>query len=135
MVDTAAVIGVEKLTDIVGSGLENRLLSTGLDSDFEASEGLTAVGQAALLFQRYLYEYQFPREALANFPMIAHKNAVNNPKAMFRRAINQKIYDASIPESGAFGIYDVAPNADGAAALILTDKRISPRNLTTLSSA
>jgi len=129
MVDTAAVIGVEKLTDIVGTGLENRLLSTGLDADFEASEGLTTVGQAALLFQRYLYDYQFPREALANFPMIAHNNAVNNPKAMLRRAINQKSYNASIPETGAFGLYDVAPNADGAAALILTRRENLPRKL------
>jgi len=129
MVDTAAVIGVEKLTDFVGTGIENQLLSTGLDADFEASEGLTSVGQAALIFQRYLYENKFPREALANFPIIAHNNATNNPKAMFQRAIDQKSYNTSIPETGAFGLYDVAPNADGAAALILTRHDNIPEKL------
>ena len=120
IVDVAAVVGVEKVTDVVGAGIENRLLSTGLDSDYEASEGLTLVGQASLLLQRYLYENQFPREALGQFPIIAHSNAVNNPKAMFRRAIDLETYRNSREDTGSFNQFDIAPNADGAAVLILT---------------
>ena len=120
MVDVAAVVGVEKVTDVVGAGIENRLLSTGLDSDFEASEGLTSVGQASLLLQRYLHENRFPREALGQFSIIAHSNAVNNPNAMYRRAIDLETYRNAREDTGAFNQFDIAPNADGAAALILT---------------
>ncbi|HZK17669.1 MAG TPA: beta-ketoacyl synthase N-terminal-like domain-containing protein [Anaerolineaceae bacterium] len=129
MVGIAAVVGVEKVTDVVGAGIENRLLSTGLDSDFEASEGLTLVGQASLLLQRYLHENQFPREALAHFPMIAHSNALNNPRAMYRRAIDINSYRNAREDTGAFNQFDIAPNADGAAALILTNQEFLPRDL------
>jgi acetyl-CoA C-acetyltransferase len=122
------VVGVEKATDVVGAGIENRLLSTGLDSDFEASEGLTLVGQASLLLQRYLYENQFPREALGQFPIIAHNNAVNNPYAMYRRAINLETYRNAREDTGAFNQFDIAPNADGAAALILTRQEFLAQN-------
>lgn len=130
MVDVAAVVGVEKVTDVVGSGIENRLLSTGLDSDFEASEGLTLVGQASLLLERYLYENRFPREALGQFPIIAHNNAVNNPNAMFRRAIDLNAYRNAREDTGSFNQFDIAPNADGAAALILTRQEFLAQNPT-----
>ncbi len=129
MSDIAAVVGVEKVTDVVGAGIENRLLSTGLDSDFEASEGLTLVGQSSLLLQRYLYENQFPREALGQFPIIAHNNAVNNPNAMYRRAISLDTYRNAREDTGAFNQFDIAPNADGAAALILTRQESLAHNL------
>lgn len=128
MVDVAAVVGVEKVTDVVGAGIENRLLSTGLDSDYEASEGLTLVGQASLILKRYLHENLFPREALAQFPIIAHSNAVNNPKAMYRRAINLDTYRNAREDTGAFNQFDIAPNADGAAALILTRQEFLVKN-------
>jgi acetyl-CoA C-acetyltransferase len=130
MVDVAAVVGVEKATDVVGTGIENRLLSTGLDSDYEASEGLTLVGQASLILQRYLHENQFPREALGQFPIIAHSNAVNNPKAMYRRAIDLNAYRNAWEDTGSFNQFDIAPNADGAAALILTRQEFLPKNPT-----
>ena len=129
MVDVAAVVGVEKATDVVGAGIENRLLSTGLDSDYEASEGLTLVGQASLLLQRYLHENQFPREALAQFPIIAHNNAITNQTALFRRAIDLNAYRNAREDTGAFNQFDIAPNADGAAALILTREDFLPQNL------
>lgn len=129
MVDVAAVVGVEKVTDMVGAGIENRLLSTGIDSDFEASEGLTLVGQTSLLLQRYLYENKVPREALAGFPIIAHHNAVNNPKAMFRRAIDENAYKKATLDIGVFNTFDLAPNADGAAALIITRGDNLPKGL------
>lgn len=129
MVDVAAVLGVEKVTDMVGAGIENRLLSTGIDSDYEAAEGLTLVGQSSLLLQRYLYEHQFPREALANIPLIAHNNAVNNPNAMYRKAISMDAYLQARQDTGTFNQFDVAPNADGSAALILTRKELIPKDL------
>jgi acetyl-CoA C-acetyltransferase len=43
--------------------------------------------------RRYLHEFSVPREAFAGFPLIAHVNGANNPKAMFRKAINAGTYN------------------------------------------
>lgn len=129
MVDVAAVVGVEKVTDVVGAGQELNLLGASLDADYEASEGLTPVGQAALLLQRYLYENQFPREVLQGFPIIAHNNAVNNPNAMFGRALTGKTYNQSAAVAAPLNAFDLAAHADGAAALILTRPDLVPKDL------
>ena len=129
MVDVAAVVGVEKVTDIVGAGQELSLLNASLDADYEASEGLTPAGQAALLLQRYLYEHQFPREVLQGFPLIAHNNAVNNPNAMFRRALTEKTYNQAATAAAPLNAFDLAAHADGAAALILTRADLVPKGL------
>lgn len=116
--DVVAVLGVEKVTDLVGSDLD-AFMAQSLDADFETEIGMNTNSQAALLLQRYLHENAFPREALAGFPMIAHANAVNNPHAMFRRAISAEAYAKAAMVEAPLNFYDVAPLADGAAALIL----------------
>jgi acetyl-CoA C-acetyltransferase len=70
--------------------------------------------------RRYLYEYNPPREAFAGFPIIAHANAVNNPYAMYRNPISQEAYNRASVVSDPLNLFDVAPQADGAAVLVLT---------------
>jgi acetyl-CoA C-acetyltransferase len=118
MVDCALALGVEKYTDITGPDLENYIAQS-LDADYEAAEGMTPVSQAALLMQRYMHEYQPTREALAAFPMVAHANGANNPNAMYRKAISQEAYIRSGMVSDPLNMFDVAPYADGAAAVLL----------------
>jgi acetyl-CoA C-acetyltransferase len=84
-IDTALVVGVEKYTDVVGPRAE-ALVSQSTDYDYEGVQGITPAAQAGLLMQRYLYEYGVPRSVFAEFPLLAHANAVHNPNAMFRRA-------------------------------------------------
>lgn len=124
-VDVALVLGVEKFTDQIGSTVEESLTGLG-DSDYEAAQGLTPTAQAALLMQRYLYEYEVPREAFAGFSVTAHANGVNNPNAMFRRAINTEAYTRAGMVSDPLNMFDVAPNADGAAAVVLTRPELLP---------
>ena len=88
-VDVAAVVGVEKVTDVVGPELELAVAES-TDYDYELAQGLTPAGQAAFLMQRYLHELGTPREAFGAFPMIAHANAASNPNAMYRKPISQK---------------------------------------------
>ena len=47
LVDVALVVGVEKFTDNVGSGVDAALATTG-DADFESVQGMTPAAQAAL---------------------------------------------------------------------------------------
>jgi acetyl-CoA C-acetyltransferase len=124
-VDVALVVGVEKFTDQVGPKVD-AALSTASDSDYEAVQGITPTAQAAMLMRRYLHEFGVPRAAFAGFPLTAHANAVSNPNAMFRRAVNQQTYERAGTVSAPLNLFDVAPNADGAAAVILTRADLLP---------
>jgi acetyl-CoA C-acetyltransferase len=125
MIDVALIVGVEKFTDMVDSGVEDAL-ATATDSDFEAVQGLTPTSQAAMLMRRYLREYNLPADALAGFPVTAHANAVDNPNAMFQRAIKASTYARAGMVSEPLNMFDAAPPADGAAAIILTRSELLP---------
>jgi acetyl-CoA C-acetyltransferase len=122
--ETAMVVGVEKVTDRVGSGLD-AALSTWSDADYEAVHGLTATSQAALVMRRYLHEHGAPSDALAGFSLTAHRNAVGNANAMFRKAITLEDYARAGMVSDPVNLYDAAPLADGAAAILLGRSSVS----------
>jgi acetyl-CoA C-acetyltransferase len=125
MVDIALVVGVEKFTDRIGPAADGAL-ATASDSDFEAAHGLTPTAQAALLMRRYLHDYAVPADGLAGFALIAHANGANNPCAMFRKAITVETYARAETVSDPLNLFDVAPAADGAAALVLARGELLP---------
>ena len=129
MVDVALVVGVEKFTDKVGSDVEEAL-STASDSDFEAVQGMTQTAQAALLMKRYMHEHNVPANGFAGFALTAHANGVANKNAMFRKAIKPETYSKAEMVSDPLNMFDMAPNADGAAALVLTRRELLPSNFT-----
>jgi acetyl-CoA C-acetyltransferase len=125
MVDVALVVGVEKFTDQVGPGVDTALATTG-DADFEAVQGMTPSAQAALLMKRYMHEHNVPNGGFAGFALTAHANGANNPCAMFRKAIKPETYAKAEMVSDPLNIFDIAPNADGAAAVVLTRRKLFP---------
>jgi acetyl-CoA C-acetyltransferase len=124
-VDVALVIGVEKFTDVIGPDLESAL-ATQTDADYEAIHGLTLTSQAALLARRYIFENQIPVDGLAFFPLTAHINGAENEYAMYRKPIGLDIYTKAESVCEPLNLYDIAPNADGAAALVLTRRELLP---------
>jgi len=129
LVDVALVVGVEKFTDQVGSGVDAAIATTG-DSDYEAVQGLTASAQAALLMRRYMHEYHVPADGFAGFALTAHANGAGNQYAMFQKAIKPETYAKAEMVSDPLNMFDMAPNADGAAALVLTRRDLVPSNWT-----
>ena len=127
MVDVALVVGVEKFTDKVGPEVDEAIATTS-DSDFEAVQGMTASAQAALLMRRYMYENEVPADGFAGFALTAHANGAGNPCAMFRKAIKPETYARAEMVSDPLNMFDIAPNADGAAALVLTRRELLPPN-------
>ena len=125
MVDVALVVGVEKFTDQVGPSVDAALATTG-DSDFESIQGMTPSAQAALLMKRYMHEYEVPSDGFAGFALTAHANGAANPRAMFRKAIKSETYAKAEMVSDPLNMFDMAPNADGAAALVLTRRELLP---------
>ncbi len=116
--DVALVLGVEKITDHIGPGLEAALMASG-DSDYEAAHGLTPTALAALRMRRYLHESGAPADALAGFSRAAHAHAVTNPYALYRKPISDDDYRRAPMVSEPVNLYDAAPVADGAAALLI----------------
>lgn len=126
-IDAALVVAVEKYTDMVGPGLE-AVVAQSADADFETAYGQTPSGQAAMLARRYMQEHSLPREALAGLPLLAHSNAVNNPNAMFHRAIDLETYLRAPVRDDPLNLFDAAPPADGAAALMLVSENLLDKN-------
>jgi acetyl-CoA C-acetyltransferase len=124
-VDVALVIGVEKMTDMTGSQVE-AAIATATDGDYEAAQGLTPTAQAALLMRRYMHEFGVEHDCFASFPLVAHANGEGNPNAMFRKAITSDMYQRAGMVSDPLNMFDVAPGADGAAALILSRSDLLP---------
>jgi len=129
-VNAALVVAVEKTTDMVGSGLIAATTQSA-DADFEGAQGLTPCGQAAMLARRYLEEFNISREGLAGLPLLAHVHAIGNPNAMYRRAIDMDDYRRAPLTDAPLNLFDAAPPADGAAALLLVAEECLPKGSTT----
>ncbi len=119
LVETALVVGVEKMTDQVGSSV-TAVLSSTLDADYEAIHGLTVAGMGALLMRRYMHEYGLGVEDFAHFSVNAHANGADNPLAMFRNRIKAERFGSAPPVATPVNLFDAAPSGDGAAAVIVT---------------
>lgn len=118
-VESAAVIGVEKSTDMLASA-RVQARSVSLDADYEASHGATLTALAALLMRRYMYEYGLELSAFEGFSINAHANGGLNEYAMFRNSIKPGRFAKAPMISDPVSLFDNAPDADGAAAVILT---------------
>jgi acetyl-CoA C-acetyltransferase len=116
--EIAAVVGLEKMTDGIGGAITGAL-ATAADADYEIVHGVNFTALNALVMQRYMYEYKVGHDDFAPFSVNAHKNAVNNPNAMFQKALSAEDYKKSAPIAPPIRLHDSSPICDGAAAAIL----------------
>jgi acetyl-CoA C-acetyltransferase len=121
MVETALVVGVEKVTDETGSPVV-AAMATALDADYEAIHGLTAAGMGALIMRRYMHEYGVELSDFAGFSVNAHANAAANPRAMYRNRLKPESFTAATMVAEPVSLFDEAPLGDGAAAVIVTNR-------------
>ncbi|MBX7251985.1 MAG: thiolase domain-containing protein [Candidatus Promineofilum sp.] len=119
LVETALVVGVEKVTDETGSPVL-AALATALDSDYEVINGQTLTGAGALLMRRYMHVYGVQLADFAGFSVNAHANAAANPRAMYRNRLKPEAFAAAPMVADPVSLFDEAPAGDGAAALIVT---------------
>lgn len=119
LIDTALAVGVDKMTDVVGS-MRISALSTGMDADYEAVQGITPAALAALLMRRYMHEYGASLSDFAGFSMNAHANGALNPNAMYRNRLKPEGFAKAPVVAPPVTLFDAAPEGDGAVAVILT---------------
>jgi acetyl-CoA C-acetyltransferase len=122
--DMAAVVGVEKVTDVLDARLETGL-ALAADTDWEAIHGATLTAQWALLMRRYLHRYGYSAADFAAFPVNAHANGVANPAALYRFPTTADKVRASAPVADPLVMLDCATAADGAAALLLAGEGLA----------
>jgi len=117
-VDFALVAGVEKSSDAIGNTrIEGRNVS--LDADYESIHGATLPALAALLMRRYMHEFGVELAAFEGFSINAHANGKRNPLAMYRNIIKAGAFAKAPFVSDPVNLFDGAPDADGAAAVVL----------------
>lgn len=127
-IDSALVIGVEKMTDSPGSEITSAL-ATAADADWEVDMGLSFVALNALIMQRYMHEYGWSRSDFAAFSINAHNNGVHNPYARFNNKITREAYNKAGLICDPINLLDSSPIGDGAAAIVLVAEEKVNTNL------
>jgi acetyl-CoA C-acetyltransferase len=82
-----------------------------------------------------MHEYGYERHDFAPFALNAHANGAKNPNALFRKAINQQIYDEGRIVADPISLFDASPIGDGAAALLLVPTQKAPTAIRVVGSA
>ncbi|ABU57095.1 thiolase C-terminal domain-containing protein [Roseiflexus castenholzii] len=123
-VDLAAVVGVEKVTDVLDARRE-AALALATDADWEAIHGVTLTALWALLMRRYMHEYGYAADDFAPFPINAHANGIANPHAMYRFPITADKVRSAPMVSEPLGLLDCSTAADGAAAVVIADEGLA----------
>jgi len=120
--EVVLVGAVEKM-----SGYTTPKVTSGLmmaeDKARVGATGITFVGLNAMIAREYMRKYNLPHEALAEFPVLCHENALNNPKAQFHKSITVEDVLKSPLVADPLRLYDCSAIGDGAAALVLTTSK------------
>ena len=116
--ETALVVGVEKMTDKAGHDV-TAALTTAADADYEVEQGVSFVGLNALVMRRYMYEFGWKHADFAPFSINAHANAMHNPYARLHDRITIEQFERSAMVATPINLLDASPIGDGEAAVIL----------------
>lgn len=117
-VESALVVGVEKMTDKAGKDV-TAALATAADADYELEQGVSFVGINALVMRRYMHEFGWKHEDFAPFSINAHANAMHNPFARLHEKVNVEKFEKSAMVATPINLLDASPVGDGAAAAII----------------
>jgi acetyl-CoA C-acetyltransferase len=92
-----------------------------------ASTGITFVGLNAMIAREYMHKYKVTHESIAQFPVLCHQNALDNPKAQFRKKIGVQDVLQSPLVADPLRLLDCSGIGDGAAAVILAPKNVAKK--------
>ena len=116
--DSALVVGVEKMTDKAGHDV-TAALATAADADYELEQGISFVSLNALIMRRYMHEFGWKHADFAPFSINAHANAMHNPFARLHDRITVEQFEKSAMVATPINLLDASPIGDGAAAAII----------------
>lgn len=124
IIKTALVVGVEKLADFPGHYL-NEVISQNLDEKYSYRIGLIPQTYSALRMKMYMKKYNVDYDYFAEWPYLMHKYGAENPYAFLRFQTDKKTILNSQLVSDPLRLFDTAPRADGAAAVLLASSELN----------
>ncbi|AWR94921.1 thiolase family protein [Acidianus brierleyi] len=127
-IKSALIIGSEKLSDFPSNYL-NEILTENMDEEFSERLGILPQSFAALQMKTYMKKYNVDYDYFSNWPYFMHKYGSENPYAYLKFAVDKKTILDSQLISEPMRLFDTAPRADGAAAILVTNDEIA-RKLT-----
>ena len=84
-----------------------------------ASSGVTFVGLNAMIAREYMEQYKVSHESIAQFPVLCHDNALDNPNAQYRKKIGVQDVLHSPVVADPLRLLECSGIGDGAAAVVL----------------
>ncbi|NHJ48036.1 MAG: thiolase domain-containing protein [Asgard group archaeon] len=125
--DSALVIGVEKMTDLIDIGDVTTALGTASDGEWELGVGATFPALFALMMRDHMHKYGSTLEEFASVAVKNHKNGSLNPDAQFQKKVSMDTVMNSRIIADPIRLFDCSPVSDGAAAVILTSEKLAKK--------
>lgn len=133
--DNVLVLGVERMSDVVGAELTRNIGMAG-DVVLDQSQGLNFPASYALVAQRHMERHGTTARDLELVSLKSHENARLNPTAHFHhKKVTQADVDAGPVVAAPLRLFDCCPVSDGAAAVILSRAPRDARSVPVLGSA
>lgn len=115
----AAVVGVERMS----AGDANLVLKKALDRS-EWQTGETMISRNATLMQQYMKHYGILHSDFSGFAINAHRNANDNPDALFHKVLTEESYNNARMIHDPLNLMDCSPICDGAACVLLGNEDV-----------
>ena len=119
-IDSALVVGVEKMRDLEPEGV-SAALAMAESADYTQFVGATFAALNGLLARYYMEQMNVTRDELSSIPVLDHANAVTAAHAQFRKAITPEVVSRSAMIADPLRLFDCAPVGDGAAAALIVN--------------
>lgn len=126
MHDTVLVLGVQKMTELSTPEIQGLMGRVG-DVQWESIYGTTFPGYYALYANKHMQTYGTTSEHLAKVAVKSHHYGAMNKYAMFQKEVTLEKALASQMVAYPLRMYDCCANADGAAALIITNESLAKK--------
>jgi len=134
-VNNVMVIGVEKMTNINIHDATKSIGSAG-DMIIDQKQGLIFPASYALVAQQHMLKYGTTEDDLALIAFKDHQNSKLNELAhFFGKEVSMEMIKKSPVICSPLKLFDCSPITDGAAAVILSNKKRSDRDIEIVGSA
>jgi acetyl-CoA C-acetyltransferase len=124
LADVAVCCGVEILSH-VDRATSSRALATASAWEREGGRGDSFISLNARVMREYMQRYGVDDAAFAPFAIAAHRNACDNPAALYQKPIELGDYLGSRLIEAPVRLYDASPICDGAAAAVIACGRVA----------
>ena len=124
--DLVAVLGVEKVTDMLGLPLLQGIYAMNvLDRRYEGQQGLTLAAAYAMMAQEHKRKYGTTDEQRAMVAVKNHMNGKVNPYAQFRNLLKLDSVLSSKVIADPIRLFELSAAGDGGAAVLLASEKIA----------